>query len=167
MPRTSSLPPSLPLCLPPSLSAFLPPAFFASEFCRSGNNRGAAVAEQSVTQCQATQNIQHAAPRRDRHIALLACMSVCRAYSTYFFHGRGTHTELFRVARAKGMKRRIALPGEGSQRHRVCFPEAPARLRDFTLCWMFFSLATTGFLEHLTMPTDGALSTKCLQTPCQ
>ena len=30
-----------------------------------------------------------------------------------------------------------------------------------------FSLASTGFLEHLTMPTDGALSTKCLQTPCQ
>ena len=45
--------------------------------------------------------------------------------------------------------------------------QAPARLRDFALCWMFFSLASTGFLEHLTMPTDGALSTKCLQTPCQ
>ena len=35
---------------------------------------------------------------------------------------------------------------------------APARLRDFALCWMFFSLASTGFLEHLTMTTDGALS---------
>ena len=45
--------------------------------------------------------------------------------------------------------------------------KAPARLRDFALCWMFFSLASSGFLEHLTMPTDGALSTKCLQTPCQ
>ena len=45
--------------------------------------------------------------------------------------------------------------------------KAPARLKDFALCWMFFSLASTGFLEHLTMPTDGALSTKCLQTPCQ
>ena len=45
--------------------------------------------------------------------------------------------------------------------------KAPARLRDFALCWMFFSLASTGFLEHLTMPTDGALSTKCFQTPSQ
>ena len=45
--------------------------------------------------------------------------------------------------------------------------QAPARLRDFALCWMFFSLASTRFLEHLTIPTDGALSTKCLQTPCQ
>ena len=32
------------------------------------------------------------------------------------------------------------------------FAEAPARLRDFALCWMFFPLASTGFLEHLTMP---------------
>ena len=30
-----------------------------------------------------------------------------------------------------------------------------------------FSLASNGFLEHLTMPTVGALPTKCLQTPCQ
>ena len=46
------------------------------------------------------------------------------------------------------------------------FVKAPARLRDFALCWMFVSLASTGFLEQLKMPTDGALSTKCLQTPC-
>ena len=38
--------------------------------------------------------------------------------------------------------------------------QAPARLRDFALCWMFFSLASTGFLEHLTMPTDSTLPTK-------
>ena len=44
--------------------------------------------------------------------------------------------------------------------------EAPARLRDFSLCWMFLSLASTGFLEQLKMPTDGALSTICLPSPC-
>ena len=43
---------------------------------------------------------------------------------------------------------------------------APARLRDFALCWMFLSLASIGFLEQLKMPTDGALSTKCLPSPC-
>ena len=37
--------------------------------------------------------------------------------------------------------------------------EAPARLRDFTLCWKKHSLASTGFLEHLKTPTDGTLST--------
>ena len=52
--------------------------------------------------------------------------------------------------------------------HRARLPEgeAPARLRNFALCWMFFSLASTGFLEYLKMPTDGALSTICLPSPC-
>ena len=45
--------------------------------------------------------------------------------------------------------------------------EASARLRDSVLCQYFLSLASTGFLEHLKMPTDGALSTKCLPSPCQ
>ena len=43
--------------------------------------------------------------------------------------------------------------------------EAPARLRNFALCWKKHSLASTGFLEHLKTPTDGALLTKCLQSP--
>ena len=43
------------------------------------------------------------------------------------------------------------------------FPKAPARLRDFALCWKKHSLASTGFLEHLKTPSDadGALSTQC------
>ena len=54
------------------------------------------------------------------------------------------------------------------QRRRCAFTylEAPARLRDSALCWMFLSLASTRFLEELKMPTDGALSTKCLPSPC-
>ena len=43
--------------------------------------------------------------------------------------------------------------------------EAPARLRDFALCWKKHSLASTRFLEHLKTPTDGALSTQCLPSP--
>ena len=43
--------------------------------------------------------------------------------------------------------------------------EAPARLRDFALCWKKHSLASTGFLEHLKTPTDGALLTQCLPSP--
>ena len=41
-------------------------------------------------------------------------------------------------------------------------PKAPARLRNFALCWKKHSLASTGFLEHLKTLTDGLLSTKCL-----
>ena len=43
--------------------------------------------------------------------------------------------------------------------------EAPARLRNFALCWKKHSLASTGFLEHLKTPTDGALSIQCLPSP--
>ena len=35
--------------------------------------------------------------------------------------------------------------------------QAPARLRDSALCWMFLSLASTGFLENLKTPTDAEL----------
>ena len=45
--------------------------------------------------------------------------------------------------------------------------KAPARLRDYTLCRYFLSLASIGFLVHLKIPTDGALSTKCLRSPRQ
>ena len=44
--------------------------------------------------------------------------------------------------------------------------QAPARLRDSALCWMFLSLVFTRFLEHLKTPIDSALSTKCLPSPC-
>ena len=44
--------------------------------------------------------------------------------------------------------------------------EALARQSKFALCRNFSSLASTGFLEHLKTPTDGALSTKCLPSPC-
>ena len=49
---------------------------------------------------------------------------------------------------------------------RLLRSQALARLRDIALCWMFLSLASTGFLEKLKIPTDGALSMKCLPSPC-
>ena len=42
---------------------------------------------------------------------------------------------------------------------------ALARQSKFALCRNFLSLAPTRFLDHLKMPTDGALSTKCLPSP--
>ena len=43
--------------------------------------------------------------------------------------------------------------------------QAPARLRDFALCWMFLSLASTGFLEQLKMPTDDHYQPNVCQVP--
>ena len=46
--------------------------------------------------------------------------------------------------------------------------KAPAKLEDSALFRYFLSLASTAeFLDHLKMPTDGALSTKCLPGPYQ
>ena len=47
----------------------------------------------------------------------------------------------------------------------LSYVKAPARLRYFALCWNKHSLASTGFLEHLKKPSDGALSTQCLPSP--
>ena len=53
----------------------------------------------------------------------------------------------------------------GTMFSKILIHEAPARVRDFALCWKKHSLASTGFLEHLKTTTDGALSTQCLPSP--
>ena len=114
VPRTSS--PSFPSAVLPLPQS--PSAFFASEVCRSGNNRGGGTGGSATTAKRpriysSARRERASCSRHDRPTASLACVSVRLSVERAscllcFFHGRGTHTELFRVARAKGMKRRIA-----------------------------------------------------------
>ena len=53
----------------------------------------------------------------------------------------------------------------GKQADTSAVREAPGIQSKFALCCNFLSLATTGFLDHLKMPTVGALSTKYLPSP--
>ena len=115
VPRTSSSPPSPP---PSSLYLSLPPLSSPARFAAAETI--VAVALVAVLPLPSDPEIYSSArrerascSRHDRPTASLACVSVSLSVERAscllcFFHGRGTHTELFRVARAKGMKRRIA-----------------------------------------------------------
>ena len=74
----------------------------------------------------------------------------------------GRHKATIHVKKGLGRRkrrRRGKLPLEKESK-------APAKLEDSALFRYFLSLASTDeFLDHLKMPTDGALSTKCLPCP--